>query len=179
MSVALWVLPVFAAGLAFTAWYVHGVYTNTVNALVALERRCETAFADMDFQLKRRHNIIPGLASVENDVADRERDLITRIRETEARALNAVATAMRMRAEGNLTAQVADLLAATDRDPHLKAIPEFAELRRQLVDCENRILEGRRFYYRAMEEFNAATQQFPGCYLAERMCRMSGHPSSL
>ncbi|MCL2715218.1 MAG: LemA family protein [Alphaproteobacteria bacterium] len=172
----LWVLPVLAAVLSAAGWYGYNVCRNTVNHLVALDRRCETAFADMDFHQKHRRNIIPGLAAMADDLAEPQRDLITRIRDTNAKALNATTTAMRLRAEGHLTAQIAELLVADDRSAGLGAIPEIAELRRQLVECENRITAARRFYNLAIEEYNAAMRQFPGCYLAERMRMITRHP---
>uniref|UniRef100_Q07M36 LemA family protein n=1 Tax=Rhodopseudomonas palustris (strain BisA53) TaxID=316055 RepID=Q07M36_RHOP5 len=150
-------------------------YTNTVNTLVALDQRCETAFADIDVHLKHRSNLIPGLVSVVKGVASHEKDLILGVTEARAKALAAAAPAVRLTAERNLSAQIGTLLSAVEKYPELRALPEFAQLRQQLVDCENRITAARRFHNLAIEEYNTALRQFPGSLIAQRQ-QMNSRP---
>ncbi len=169
MMTILWVLAGTAAVVLLAALYVFSRYTGTVNTLVALDQRCETAFADIDVHLKHRHNLIPGLVQVTKGVAGHERELILEITKARAQALSAIAPSVRLKAEGNLTAQIGTLLSAVEKYPELRAFPEFAQLRNQLVDCENRITAARRFHNLAIEEYNTALRQFPGSYVAQKL----------
>lgn len=149
-------------------------YTRTTNYLVALDQRCETAFADIDVHLKHRSNLIPGLVSVVKSLATHEKDLILGVTEARSKALAASPT-MKLQAEGNLSAQIGALLSAAENNPEIRALPEFAQLRQQLIDCENRITAARRFHNLAIEEYNTALRQFPGILIAQRH-RMTSRP---
>ena len=168
MTTLLWILICVVAALGGTALYMFKSYTGTVNLLVALDQRCDTAFADIDVHLKHRHNLIPGLVEVVKGAAGHEKEIVLGVTEARAQALGAVAPAMKLQAEGNLSAQIGTLLSAVEKYPDLKALPEFANLRQQLTDCENRITAARRFYNLTIEEYNIALRQFPGSYIAQK-----------
>lgn len=168
MMTLLWVLLGLIVAAAVAVWLLFRSYTSTVNLLVALDQRCETAFADIDVHLKHRHNLIPGLVQVVKGTAGHEKELVLGVAEARAKALGAVAPGIRLKAEGNLTAQIGSLLSAVEKYPDLKALPEFANLRRELTECENRITAARRFYNLAIEEYNTSLRQFPGSYVAEK-----------
>ena len=168
MMTLLWILLGIIAAIGGTILYLFKSYTGTVNLLVALDQRCDTAFADIDVHLKHRHNLIPGLVQVVKGAAGHEKDLVLGVTEARAKAIGAVAPGIRLEAEGNLTAQIGSLLSAVERYPDLKALPEFSNLRQQLVDCENRITAARRFYNLAIEEYNTVLRQFPGSYVAQK-----------
>jgi LemA protein len=159
--------------IGLAAYIIFRVYTRTGNTLIALDQRCDTALADVDVHLKHRHNLIPGLVEVTKGVAKHEQEIILGITTARAQALGMVAPAVRLEAEGNLTAQISTLLSAVEKYPDLRALPEFTQLRQQLVDCENRITAARRFYNLAIEEYNTVMRQFPGSFVAQRRS-MSG-----
>ena len=69
---------------------------------------------------------------------------------------------MRLSAEQNLTQNINALIGTAERYPELKASAQFGELRRELVDGENRITAARRFYNLAVEEYDTTLRQFPG-----------------
>jgi LemA protein len=174
MTTLVWLVVSIVVLATLCAIVAFKTYTSTTNTLVALDQRCETAFADIDVHLKHRSNLIPGLVSVVKSVAGHEKDLILGVTEARAKAL-AAAPAMRLSAERNLSAQIGTLLSSVENYPEIRALPEFAQLRQQLIDCENRITAARRFHNLAIEEYNTNLRQFPGRWIAERHRMSSRH----
>ena len=134
----------------------------THNRLVALDQRCETAFGDVDVHLKHRHNLIPPLVETVRGFAKHESDILLGVTQARAEALQAASPEMRLSAEKNLTQNITALIGMAERYPELKASTHFGDLRRELVDAENRITASRRFYNLAVEEFDTTLRQFPG-----------------
>jgi LemA protein len=165
--------------IAATFWWIVLTYARTNNTLIALDQRCDTAFADIDVHLKHRHNIIPGLVEVVRGVAGHERTLILGVADARAAALAAVAPGAKLKAERDLSLKVSTLLAGAEGYPELRAVPEFGQLRQQLVDCENRITASRRFFNLAVEEYNVMMRQFPGSYIASKRRMNSRQPYDL
>lgn len=169
MATVLLVLLGFIATIALAAIWLYERVKSTHNLLVALDQRCDTAFADIDVQLKHRHSLIPGLLGVVKGVVGHEKDMVLGVMEARNEALRAVSADIRLNAEGNLTANLSTLMASIDKFPEIKAIPEFGKLRQELTDCENRITAARRFYNLTIEEYNTALRQFPGNMVAEKL----------
>ena len=144
----------------------------THNRLVALDQRCETAFADVDVHLKHRQNLIPPLVETVRGFAKHENDILLGVTQARAAALQAVAPEMRLTAEKNLTQNINALIGMAERYPELKASTHFNDLRRELVDAENRITASRRFYNLAVGEYGATLRQFPGSTIA-RLFKMN------
>jgi LemA protein len=145
----------------------------THNRLVALDQRCETAFGDIDVHLKHRHNLIPPLVETVRGFARHESDILLGVTSARAEALQAASPEMRLTAEKNLTQNINALIGMAERYPELKASTHFSDLRKDLVDAENRITASRRFYNLAVEEYDTTLRQFPGSYIARR-CNMNG-----
>ena len=137
----------------------------THNRLVALDQRCETAFGDIDVHLKHRHNLIPPLVETVRGFVKHESDILLGVTKARAEALSAAGPDVRLSAENNLTQNINALIGIAERFPELKASTHFAELRRELVDAENRITASRRFYNLAVEEYATTLRQFPGSYI--------------
>ena len=154
-------------------------YADTVNTLVTLDARCDTAFADIDVHLKHRHNLIPGLVEVVKGVAGHERALVLGVAEARAAALAAAGPQAKLKAERDLSNKMTTLLATAETYPELRAIPEFGQLRQQLVDCENRITASRRFFNLAIEEYNIAIKGWPGSRVAAKRRMNSRQPYDL
>ena len=151
---------VYAAGggvllAGAVAWSTH-------NRLVALDERCNTAFADVDVHLKHRHSLIPGLVEAVRGYAGHESSVLAEVTKARAGALRAAGPDTRLEAETQVGQSINSLLAVVERYPDLQASAHFRELRRDLVDAENRITASRRFYNLAVDEFNATLRQFPG-----------------
>jgi LemA protein len=134
----------------------------THNRLVALDQRCETAFGDVDVHLKHRHNLIPPLVETVRGFAKHENDILLGVTQARAEALQAGSPEMRLSAEQNLTQNINALIGMAERYPELKASTHFSDLRRELVDAENRVTASRRFYNLAVEEYGTTLRQFPG-----------------
>ena len=139
---------------------------NTHNRLVALDARCDTAFADVDVHLKHRHNLIPGLVETVRGYANHERDVLTAVTEARASAARAATPDLQMEAETQLGQSVNTILQIAERYPELQASSHFRELRQELTDAENRITAARRFHNLAIEEYNSTLRQFPGSFVA-------------
>ena len=135
---------------------------TTHNRLVALDQRCETAFGDVDVHLKHRHNLIPPLVETVRGFAKHENDILLGVTEARAAALQAASPDMRLSAEQNLTQNINALIGMAEQYPELKASTHFSDLRRELVDVENRVTASRRFYNLAVEEYGITLRQFPG-----------------
>ena len=144
----------------------------THNRLVALDQRCETAFGDVDVHLKHRHNLIPPLVETVRGFAKHESDILQSVTEARAEALQAASPEMRLSAEQNLTQNINALIGLAERYPELKASTHFSDLRRELVDAENRVTASRRFYNLAVEEYGTTLRQFPGSYIG-RLFKMN------
>jgi LemA protein len=152
------VLALLIAVPAYIAYATH-------NRLVALDQRCETAFGDIDAHLKHRHNLIPPLVETVRGFAKHENDILLGVTKARAEALQANSPEMRLSAEQNLTQNINTLLGMAEHFPELKASTHFSELRRELVDAENRVTASRRFYNLAVEEYGTTLRQFPGSYI--------------
>ena len=136
----------------------------THNRLVALDQRCDTAFGDIDVHLKHRHKV-RGFTKHENDI-------LLGVTHARAEALQATSPEMRLSAEQNLTQNINALIGMAERYPDLKASTHFSDLRRELIDAENRITASRRFYNLAVEEYGTTLRQFPGSYIG-RLFKMN------
>ena len=145
---------------------------STHNRLVALDQRCDTAFGDIDVHLKHRHNLIPPLVETVRGFTKHESDVLLGVTQARAAALQAATPEMQLTAEKNLTQNINALIGMAERYPELKASTHFVELRRELVDAENRITASRRFYNLAVEEYATTLRQFPGSYIG-RLAKMN------
>ena len=154
-----------SAAIGLASW----VGIRSHNRLIALDTRCDTAFADIDVQLKHRHSLIPNLVETVRGYAAHEAKVLTEVTQARAAALNSHQPEMRLDAETQLGQTINQLLAVAERYPTLTASPHFAELRAEMADCEHRITAARRFFNMAVDEYNATRQQFPAALFAERM----------
>lgn len=168
----LTILVFISAGVFFLLAAPIAIGWASHNRLVALDQRCDTAFADVDVHLKHRQNLVPGLVETVRGFAKHESDILLGVTQARAEALQAVAPEMRLSAEKELTQNINALISMADRYPELKASAHFTELRRELVDAENRITASRRFYNLAVGEYDATVRQFPGSFIA-RLFKMN------
>lgn len=136
------------------------------NRIVALSQRTEQAFADVDVQLKQRHDLIPNLVETVKGYASHERETLDAVVLARSAAQAAHGPAAQGAAEGVLGAALGKLFALAEAYPDLKANTNFLELQRELSDVENKIAAARRFFNNAVQEFNTAIQQIPGNFIA-------------
>jgi LemA protein len=138
------------------------------NTLVALRQRVNQAFADIDVQLRQRHDLIPNLVETVKGYAAHERatlDAVIAARNSAVAATGA-GPAQQGAAEGALTGALGRLFALAEAYPDLKANTNFQQLQLDLSDVENKLAAARRFFNNAVSEYNAAIQSFPALLYA-------------
>jgi len=139
-----------------------GVY----NRLVALRQASNQAFADIDVQLKQRHDLIPNLVETVKGYATHERGTLEAVIAARNSAMAATSVNEKVQAENALSGALRGLFALSEAYPDLKASANFAALQSELSDVENKLAAARRFFNNAVGEFNAAIQQFPAVLFA-------------
>jgi LemA protein len=131
------------------------------NRLVALGRRCDQAFADIDVQMKQRHDLVPGLVETVRGVAGHERGTLEAVIKARAAAVNAPSPAAQMKAEDQLTGALSRLMMVSEAYPQLQATANFMSLQDELSDIENKLAAARRFLNGAVTEYNTSLEQAP------------------
>ena len=149
------------------------------NRLTALDNRCNTAAADVDAQLKHRHNLIPGLVEAVRGFMGHETEVLSAVAEANAAALRATTPMARHQAETMLGNSISTLLNAAQLYPELKASGHFKDLEQQLIDVENRVTAARRFSNLAVEEYNTKLGNFPANLVAKMQKRATRAPYRL
>jgi len=141
----------------------------TYNGLVSLRQRVSQAFADIDVQLKQRHDLIPNLIETVKGYAAHERGTLDAVVQARNAALTAQGPAQQAAAEGALSGALGRLLALSEAYPDLKANANFQQLQSELTDVENKLAAARRFFNNAVSEYNASIQAFPAVLFAGSM----------
>jgi LemA protein len=136
------------------------------NRLVALSQRVAQAFADIDVQLKQRHDLIPNLVETVKGYATHERGTLDDVIKARNAAMAAQGPAQISAAEGQLTGALGRLIALSEAYPDLKANANFQQLQSELSDIENKIAASRRFFNNAVQEYNTGIQQLPAALFA-------------
>jgi len=154
-------------GYVFLAVAVIAVFLVIIfNRLVALRQTTKSAFADIDVQLKQRHDLIPNLVETVKGYAQHESSVFEKVAESRAAAMRAQSLQERGQAENALSGALMQLLAVAENYPQLKANENFVQLQNELSDLENKIAAARRFFNNAVAEYNTAIQQFPAALFA-------------
>jgi LemA protein len=146
-----------------------GGWIGIYNGLVNLRQRCKQAFADIDVQLKQRHDLVPNLVETVKGYAAHERETLDAVIKARNTAVSAQGPAAQAAAEGVLSAALGRLFALAEAYPDLKANQNFLELQRQLDDIENKLAAARRFFNNASAEYNAKRESFPAALFANSM----------
>jgi len=161
--------------MSTSTWIVLGVIVVLVlwvimiyNGLVAMRQRVNQSFADIDVQLRQRHDLIPNLVETVKGYAAHERgtlDAVVKARNA-AVAAQSQGPAQQAVAENMLSGALRQLFALSEAYPDLKANQNFQQLQSELSDIENKIAAARRFFNNAVQEFNTGIQQFPAVLFA-------------
>ena len=136
------------------------------NRLVKLRNQVRTAWADIDVQLKRRHDLIPQLVSAVKGYAGYERNVLTSVTELRSQAMAQTSPAQLGQTETQLQRGVMEILALKEAYPDLKSNQNFLQLQRDLVEVENNLQYARRFYNGAVRDYNTSIERFPGMLVA-------------
>ena len=136
------------------------------NTLVRLRNRRQNAFADIDVQLRQRHDLIPQLVETVKGYAGHERELLIKVTEARTAAMNATSIDGKIVAEQQLTTALQGLKVSVEAYPDLKANQNFLQLQEELSDIENKLAASRRFFNAATTEYNNAVESFPSNLVA-------------
>lgn len=140
----------------------------TFNRLTHLRQLGDNAWADIDVQLKRRHDLIPSVVAVVKGHAGYERETLEALVNARGRALDATAggPAARFREEDPVEGSLHRIFAIAEAYPDLQAAASFAGLQRTLTDVEDHLQNARRYYNAVVRDFNTGIAQFPASLLA-------------
>jgi len=136
------------------------------NRLIRLRNSREQAFADVDVQLKQRHDMIPQLVEAVRGYMQHERGVLTELTEARANAMQAKTINEKISAEQRLSTALDGLKVAVEAYPDLKASQNFLDLQNEIADIENKIAAARRFFNSATKELNTAIEIFPSNLVA-------------
>lgn len=141
---------------------IAGIY----NSLVTLRNNRENAFADIDVQLKQRHDLVPQLMGAVKGYMEHERGTFEAITQARQKAISASTINDKIAAETELTTALSGLSIQVEAYPDLKASQNFMQLQNELADIENKLAAVRRFFNGATKELNIAVQKFPNVLFA-------------
>jgi len=136
------------------------------NGLVQLKVRADGAWADIDVQLKRRHDLIPNLVETVKGYASHEKGTLEAVVNARSRAMSAQGAADRADAENMLTGALKSLFALSEAYPQLRASENFSQLQATLSQIEDAIQNARRYYNAVVRDLNTRILQFPSNLIA-------------
>jgi LemA protein len=150
------------------AWIILGVLVviaivliGMYNSLVPLRIRCDSAWSDIDVQLKRRHDLIPNLVETVKGYAAHEKGSFEHIAKFRSQAMQATSPVDAAAAENQLTGALKSLFAVAENYPELKASEEFTQLQGSLSQTEDSIQNARRYYNAVVRDLNTKIKSFP------------------
>jgi LemA protein len=159
--------------MSTTAWVILGLIVVLVlwvifiyNGLVAMRQRVNQSFADIDVQLKQRHDLIPNLVETVKGYAAHERGTLEAVVQARNAAVSARSPEQMAVAENQLSGALRQLFALSEAYPDLKANQNFQQLQAEISDIENKIAASRRFFNNSVQEYNTGIEQFPAALFA-------------
>ncbi len=160
-------------GEDMTGWIILAIIVAVIaylvmayNGMVALRRRADQAFADIDVQLKQRHDLIPNLIETVKGYAAHEKSTLDAVIQARNGAMAARGEQAQAQAEQQLSGAVGRLMALAESYPDLKANTNFLNLQDQLGAVEDKLAAARRFFNNAVSEYNASIESVPNVFFA-------------
>lgn len=136
------------------------------NGLVGGRNQAQTAWSQIDVQLKRRHDLIPNLVQVVKDAMGYEQETLTKVIQARNAAVAATGPAQAGPAEAVLTQATRGLMALVESYPQLKANDNVKQLQEELTGTENKIAFSRQFYNDSVNAYNTRRESFPAVLAA-------------
>ena len=150
-------LIIFIAVVVIVALFAMATY----NGLVRLRNNRENAFADIDVQLKQRHDLIPQLVETVKGYTKHESDTLVKLTQARSAAISAKDIDQKIVAENQLSAALNGLKITVEAYPDLKASKNFMQLQEEMADIENKLAAVRRYFNSATKEYNNQVETFP------------------
>lgn len=155
-------LIIILVAVAVIVLWIIAIY----NTLVRLRMNRENAFADIDVQLKQRHDLIPQLVGAVKGYMEHESGTFEKITQLRQKAMNAGTINEKIAAEQQLSSALSGLSIQVEAYPDLKASSNFMQLQQEMGDIENKLAAVRRFFNSATKELNIAVHKFPNVLFA-------------
>jgi LemA protein len=137
------------------------ILAGMYNSLVQLRVRADSAWSDIDVQLKRRHDLIPNLVETVKGYAAHEKGTFENIAKFRSQAMQATTPADKAQAENQLSGALKTLFAVAENYPQLRASEQFTGLQASLNSIEDNIQNARRYYNAVIRDYNTRVQTFP------------------
>ncbi len=154
-------------------WIVFGIIAllliiliSIYNRLVGLRQNCKQGWADIDAQLRQRHDLIPNLVNTVQGYAAHEKSTLDAVITARNSALAAKGPADAAQAEGGLSSALGKLFALAESYPDLKANQNFQTLQNELADVEDKLAAARRAFNAVSANYNGAREAFPAVLFA-------------
>jgi LemA protein len=136
-------------------------FMGAYNGLVQLRENCKNGWAQIDVQLKRRHDLIPNLVETAKGYMAHERGTLEEVIRARQQAVSANTLKDKQAAENILTSTLRSLFAVVENYPNLKADQQMRNLHEELASTENKIAFARQYYNDEVNRLNVAVQSFP------------------
>lgn len=136
------------------------------NSLVKFRNTRQNAFADIDVQLRQRHDLVPQLVDTVKGYATHERELLLKITQARTAAMGATTIDEKIKTETELSNALQGLKISVEAYPDLKANQNFLQLQEELSDIENKLAAARRYFNAATTEYNTGIETFPANLIA-------------
>jgi LemA protein len=143
--------------IALIIFFIIGLY----NSLVQLRVRADSAWSDIDIQLKRRHDLIPNIVETVKGYAAHEKGTFENIAKWRSAAMSATSPGEISAAENQLTGAMRQLFAVAEAYPQLRASEQFTSLTQSLQEVEDALQNARRYYNAVVRDYNTRLQSFP------------------
>lgn len=139
---------------------------SVYNRLVRLRNTRENAFADIDVQLKQRHDLIPQLVESVKGYMKHESETLIQVTNARSAAMSARGIDEKIAAESQLSSALNGLKVSLEAYPDLKASANFLQLQEEMSDIENKLASVRRYFNSTTREYNNAVETFPANLIA-------------
>ncbi|OAB62792.1 LemA family protein [Leptolyngbya valderiana BDU 20041] len=172
MSMGVWIILAIVAVVAFVGLGGIGLLIAIYNKLVQLKEQFKNAFAQIEVQLKRRHDLIPNLVETAKGYMNHERETLEAVIAARNQAVsglnNAAANPGDPRAmeslgaaEGALTGAMGRLMAVMEAYPDLKANDQMMKLQEEITSTENKVAFARQAFNDGVTRYNIYKKSFP------------------
>lgn len=139
------------------------------NKLVRLRNTVRSSWSDIDVQLKKRFNLVPGLVETVKGYAKHEREVFEKVTQARSQAMQASGPAEKAQSENVFRDTIKSLFAVAEAYPELKANENFLKFQAQFEEMETAIESARRYYNAVVRDYNTSTEVFPAVMIASML----------
>ena len=161
-----WFVIALGVGVVFLVLILVAIVAGMYNGLVRARNETKNSWAQIDVQLKRRHDLVPNLVETVKGYASHESKTLESVIAARSQAVAAPTVDARIAAEGQLSQALGRLMVVTEQYPDLKANQNFLALQEELTSTENKIGFARQAYNDAATTYNTRIETFPSNVIA-------------